>query len=121
VPYRLPYDSLSDGLLASAYQTVSPINNYVKNIEGGFVKIGKLVIVNLRCVVNSEIPINTAFISGFPKPIIQYNADYGATALTTNNLAKSIAVSGNGDIRNASDGVLAVNTTMILSTVYMAK
>ena len=111
--------SAVSALNSSAYNAVSSASSYVKDIEGGYIQIGKLVIVNIRCTVNTEITSSTAFITGLPKSIVQYNQGYGAASVS-NNIQKTINVLGNGSIGVGND-TIPVGTVMILSATYMAK
>lgn len=104
---------------STAYNAVSSASSYVKDIEGGYIQIGKLVIVNIRCTVNTEITSSTTFITGLPKSIVQYNQGYGAASVS-NNIQKTINVLGNGSIGVGND-TIAVGTVMVLSASYMAK
>ena len=123
VPYRPNYDlvgSATNALFSTAFNTVTSVSTYVKNIEGGYIQIGNLVVVNVRCTVNVAIPSSTAFIDGLPKPLIQYNAGYGG-ASASNNKHYSISVIGTGSLAYGGNDPIPVNDTLIINAVYLAK
>ncbi len=123
VPFAKSNKELTDltsGLLATTFIAVQTANNYVSNIEGGYIRIGNLVIVNIRCTVNIAIPTSSPFISGLPYPIIQYGQGYGGASVT-NNRGYNMTLIGTGSIAHSEADPIPVNTTLIMSTAYFAK
>ena len=112
---------LTSGLSATAYTPVQTVANHVKNIEGGYIRIGNLVIANIRCTVNAEIPTGGAFIDGLPYPIIQYGQSYGGASVS-NNKGYGMTVMGTGSIGyGEGSGAIPINTTLIMSVAYFTK
>ena len=121
VPYaksNYSLTGLTSGLLATSYQTVSPIGNYISDIEGGYVKIGNLIVINIRCTVDNATPATwTTLLSGLPYPIVQYRQGSSGSPLS-NNKGADMAITGAGIIASAT----AIATgTLLISGVYMSK
>ena len=65
---------------------------------GGYVKIGKLVIVSVRCSINTAVSANNAIFSGLPVPLGVSSLSAGAFAISLNNNQKlniGITIEGN--------------------------
>lgn len=109
---------LTSGLLATSYNTVSAVGNYISDIEGGYVKIGNLVVVNIRCTVANATPGSwTVVLSGLPYTLIQYGQGSSGAPLS-NNKGADMAITGAGTIASAT--ALATGT-LLISGVYIAK
>ena len=103
----------------TSFSTVSAIGSYISNIEGGYARIGNLVVINIRCTVNTAIPSTwTTLISGFPYPVVKYKAGSSGLALTNNQKA-DMALTGAGQI--ASSTAIAAGTTLLIDGVYITK
>ena len=109
---------LTSGLSATSYQTVTPVGNYVSNIEGGYVRIGNIVVVNIRCTVANVTPASwTVILSGLPYTLIQYGQGVSGAPLS-NTKGADMAITGAGTIASAT----ALTTgTLLISGVYIAK
>lgn len=103
----------------TSFNTVSAIGNYITGIEGGYARIGNLVVINIRCTVNTAIPSTwTTLISGFPYPVVKYGTGSSGLALTNNQKA-DMALTGAGQIASAT--AIASGTTLLISGVYITK
>ena len=103
----------------TSFNTVSAIGNYITGIEGGYAKIGNLVVVNIRCTVNTAIPASwTNIMQGLPYPVVKYGTGSSGVSLANNQRA-DIALTGVGQI--ASSTAIASGTTLIISSVYITK
>lgn len=103
----------------TSFNTVSVIGNYITGIEGGYAKIGNLVVVNIRCTVNTAIPASwTNIMQGLPYPVVKYGTGSSGVSLANNQRA-DIALTGVGQI--ASSTAIASGTTLIISSVYITK
>lgn len=103
----------------TSFSTVSAVGNYITGIEGGYARIGNLVVVNIRCTVNTAIPSSwTNLMQGLPYPVVKYGTGSSAVALTNNKLA-DIVITGVGQI--SSSTAIASGTTLIISGTYITK
>ena len=109
---------LTSGLLATAFQSVTPVGNYLSDITGGYVRIGNLVVVNIRCTIANATPESwTVVLSGLPYTLIQYGQGSSGAPLS-NNKGADMAITGAGTIASAT----ALTTgTLLISGVYLAK
>ena len=98
---------------------MSAYGNYISDIEGGYIRIGNLVLVDIRCTVQNAIPSDwTIVMAGLPYPIVQYAG--GSTGATlVNNQGGAMAVTGVGSIGSYSS--VPVGTTLVITGAYMAK
>ena len=124
VPYRLPYsdiDNLAKQLKSNAFVSVSAAgaSPYVSSIEGGFIRIGNMVVVNIRCTTIREISATwTWLMSGFPYPIVQNGQTLGGVFVSNNkNLECVITGVGNLYINTA----IASGTDLIFTCTYFTK
>lgn len=127
VPYRPNWDlvgSAVSALNSTIYNAVSPVyvggSISITDITGGYIRIGNLVIVNIRCTAGTDIPVNTAMCSGLPRPLLSQSA---TATCVTNNLNYFISLLGTGDdarISNGSTDTIESGTILIMSCVYMA-
>lgn len=103
----------------TSFSTVSAIGSYISNIEGGYAKIGNLVVVNIRCTVNTAVPSSwTNLMQGLPYPVLKNGTGSSAVALANNKLA-DIVITGVGQI--SSSTAIASGTTLIISGTYITK
>ena len=116
---KMFYDSsgnLQQGTLDIDNNTYTAPTNIHQNasvIAGGYCEIGKIVIVNCRFSISSNIGTDVA-IAKFPTPSIQ-NATFISL---TNNKNQDIIVANNGNI-SSSDLKGTGTGTLIVSGVYM--
>lgn len=82
--------------------------------SGGYIQIGKLVIVNMRFTVGSAISQYADLFTGLPAPL--GNSAYVACASNTN----TIMISSDGSMSNYAQGSLAAGM-VVVSAVYMAQ
>ena len=109
---------LTSGLSETTYNTITALGGYISGINGGYIKIGNLVIVNIRCTVDTETPNSwTNIFSGLPYSIIQYGQG-GSGASLINNKFVDMAVTGTGLIVAATTIPIG---TLVISGVYMTK
>ena len=119
-PYALSNAELTAALSPSAIQAVTPtIDNYVQIDGGGYVRIGNLVIVQIRATWLQSCSEGLAIIRGLPKPLLNYDV-YTAGASVVNNFHKNMSVMGNGTIAWV-DGVSPSSGGLVLSAVYICK
>lgn len=82
--------------------------------SGGYIQIGKLVIVNMKFTVGSAISQYADLFTGLPAPL--GNSAYVACASNTN----TIMISSDGSMSNYAQGSLAAGM-VVVSAVYMAQ
>lgn len=90
------------------------------DITGEYIRIGNLVVVNIRCEAAAYIDINTAMLYGLPRPLITQSV---TAACVHNNLNYFISLLGTGSdarISNGSTGTIESGTLLIMSCVYIA-
>ena len=110
---------LATALSSTSFSTVSAADNKVSNIEGGYIRIGNLVVVNIRCVTNANLPASwTIIMSGLPKPIVRNNESSGAVSCANNKFA-DIVVNGVGSI--ACSSAVSTGENLIISGTYFTK
>ena len=103
----------------TSFSTVSAVGNYITGIEGGYARIGNLVVVNIRCTVNTAIPSSwTNLMQGLPYPVLKNGTGSSAVVLANNKLA-DIVITGVGQI--SSSTAIASGTTLIISGTYITK
>lgn len=85
------------------------------NAGGGYVKVGNLVIINIRLVVTTA----AAVVSGLPKPFTNstYNSVGGASYDTANESVGTFYVDNNGDLRTT---YISGTGTFMISVVYIS-
>ena len=107
-------DSVWDILNPTAYDTTGLSYTGVTLQDGGYIKIGKFVIVNIRIKANSSQPLGTAVVSGLPTPITTNN-----TITASNNINASIIISTTGQMivqkALSTDEVVMANAVYICS------
>ena len=103
----------------TSFSTVSAVGNYITGIDGGYARIGNLVVVNIRCTVNTAIPSSwTNLMQGLPYPVLKNGTGSSAVVLANNKLA-DIVITGVGQI--SSSTAIASGTTLIISGTYITK
>ena len=115
---------LATSLTTTSYSTVTAQENRVINIEGGYIKIGNLVVVNLRCVANIAIPSAwNVLMNGFPKPIIRYNESGSAIALAcypgSDSSNAGFVINGVGSLLNTNP--VGQGDSLVISGAYFTK
>lgn len=115
---------LATSLTTTSYDTVSVTENRVSNVEGGYIKIGNLVVVNLRCVANIAIPSAwNVLMTGFPKPILRYNESGSAIALAcypgSDSSNAGFVINGVGALLNTNP--VGQGDTLVISGTYFTK
>ncbi len=115
------YAVSSDGVYAtmnpSQFSSISAVSGMVSNITGGYAKIGKFVILNVRCTVTTGFSASwTIFASGLPQPLLD-----SATSVVAvmNNQDADIVITNDGRI--ASNSAITSNAALVLSAVYVSK
>ena len=94
--------------------TAPPSGSYATNVSygsGGYCRVGKIIIINLRIALSQNISANTALVSNLPVP----NASANIVSVMNNRKA-DITIGTSGQIATA-DGLNAGN--VILSCVYL--
>ena len=127
VPYRPNYDLVGSAVSALNSSVFSPVTSVFvggsiafTGITGGYIRIGNLVVVNVRCTAATNIPVDTAMLAGLPRPLLTQSL---TAACVTNNLNYFISLLGMGNearISNGSTGEIKSGTSLILSCVYIA-
>lgn len=84
---------------------------------GGFIKIGKLIIVNLR-INPTTTASNAAFVSGFPAPL-DSTAVYVCGTSRNFNVVASCYISSSGAL--TIDGTTTANQAVAISVVYFSE
>ena len=105
--------SINTALNPTGYTTVEVYTGRDITITfGGYIKIGKLVIVTLRCTINTAVVANNAIFSGLPIPLGSSSLSAGAFAISLQNNQKvniGITVEGNiSTTENVSTGNLVI-------------
>lgn len=105
--------------LVSGYSTEGLTTHpNVTIVDGGYVKIGCLVVVNIRLLISDQIPGASDILFGFPPPIenngnnISSVSCYSTTGATIN-----ASLFGVGDVRIFQ--TITKSSTLFLSTVYI--
>lgn len=104
--------SLSD--LGGNGYTAPPAGSYGTNVsyvDGGYCKIGKLVIVNMRVAASQTIPVSGVLVSNLPIPAATNNI-----VSVTNNRKADITLGSAGQIGNADQ---LAQGNIILSCAYI--
>lgn len=94
--------------------TAPPSGSYATNVSygaGGYCRVGKIIIINLRIALSQNISANTALVSNLPVP----NASANIVSVMNNRKA-DITLGTSGQIATA-DGLNAGN--VILSCAYI--
>lgn len=83
-------DTINYGSKITEYRPIGPLLGRVTNVTGGFVKIGQIVYINVKCTGNASHTSSPGILSGVPAPL-------------TGTAALSAIVTGSGasDIQNA--------------------
>lgn len=85
------------------------------SIEGGYIKIGKIVIVSIRFVALTANSSASVYLQGLPRP----SATMGLSGLLPNNNASVFAyINSSGQI---GLGAVSANTQIAVSGVYFAQ
>ena len=114
-PSQDDFNTLSDQIAPSGYSTTGLTATNATISAGGFAKIGKLVVVNIRLNVTTQISAGTVFLTGLPK----------YTNITTNTVI-SLQNNRNLDISMTDTGAIAISNnpiptgTLIINGVYIA-
>lgn len=82
--------------------------------DGGYCKIGNLVIVNLRLVPSANITAGNTLVSGLPKPQTMNNLNKTAVA---NNQNANLTVDASGGLFCST--ALSSGSSLILSVTYL--
>lgn len=92
--------------------------SYASGVEyasGGYIRVGNIIIVNIRVFIASDIPASTHIIKGFPLPDVSLQ-----TITVTNNKAKPSYVEyATGNMY--CDSPLTSNSVFVAGCVYIAK
>lgn len=94
--------------------TAPPAGSYGTNVsyvDGGYCKIGKLVIVNMRVAASQTIPVSGVLVSNLPIPAATNNI-----VSVTNNRKADITLGSTGQIGNADQ---LAQGNIILSCAYI--
>ena len=95
------------------------LDDYVQNIDGGYVRIANLVVVNIRCTIKTAFPSTWAgILSGFPKPIVRNSTNDGAVAISNNQNLK-LSIDGNGKLW--SNSAANLGDMLLITGTYFAK
>ena len=89
-------------------------------LDGGYCKIGNLVIVNMRINVTTGISAGTVFMSGFPAALSTLGSTTGFVAVTASSPTASVSMRVNGSIINGSSSS-TLSGAYMLSCVYLAE
>lgn len=108
---------LTSGLSDTAYKPATVVQTRVKDVTGGYIQIGKMVVVNIRCTANETIPYSTPFLGALPRPIVAFDSANTSVCMT-NNLNELISLLGNGNISTGGNVTIPTDQVLILSCVY---
>ena len=120
VPYAKSNYSLTQltfGLSDTTYKPAIVVQSRVKDVTGGYIQIGKMVVVNIRCTANETISYSTPFLGALPQPIVAFSTANTSVCLT-NNLNELISLLGNGNISTGGNTNIPADQVLILSCVY---
>lgn len=114
VTVKQAVDSKQDKI-NGAYITsgLSPLTN-VTIADGGYCKIGNLVVVNMRLVPSANITAGNTLVSGLPKPQTMSNLNKTAVA---NNQNANLTVDASGGLFCST--ALTSGSSLILSVTYL--
>jgi hypothetical protein len=103
----------TDGLaFSSSYSSGSSI------LGGGYCKIGRLVIVNMRITVGTTVPAGQVFMTGFPAVLSTLSSTTGVVAMSASNPDVSVSMQVRGYIVNGSSSS-SLSGNYMLSAVYL--
>ena len=113
----LSYDggatSVHDILNPTAYSTTGLTYSGVSLEQGGYIKIGKMVIVNIRVKATTSLTSGTAVVENLPTPLLSGNN----TITASNNISASIIISTSGQM--IVQKALTTNEVVMANAVYI--
>jgi len=112
--YAINVQSAIDELSGSAGYSTSGLtyNSDFTYISGGYVKMGKLVVVNIRGYTTASIATNTPLVSGFPPVAISTN-----TVCVSNNRSYDITLTSPGNI--TTNIAISSQIALLMSATYV--
>ena len=111
-----PKYTISPKYIFNGYKQPVKHANITTIEAGGYVKLGKLVNVVIRCVVGSECAAYTSLFTGLPFPASGLSAGANFVACASNQ-SVPIIVCANGTIQNGE--VLPAMTQLLISATYI--
>lgn len=87
-------------------------------LDGGYCKIGNLVIVNMRINVTTTIPAGNTFMTGFPRALSTLGDTTGFVAFASSNPNISVSMRVNGTLINGGSGT-SMSGAYMLSGTYL--
>lgn len=111
-PYAMTNRELTNDLNDDSLSSVTSLYG---TIEGGYKKIGKIVIVNIRLTVNTSIPNGVLVIEGLPAATGTLNK----VAVATNS-QQSVAILNGSSIQLTTTQTLTSGAVLILSATYVS-
>lgn len=106
-------DVLSDSFNNIGYTTNGLVFNKIQCVDGGYCKIGKLVVLNMRIKFLEEIQAFTTIIENLPKPSGSDEVHVSLFGNTTGGLSPLGKLT--------CDENVAANQIRIINTVYICK
>ena len=89
-------------------------------LDGGYCKVGNLVIVNMRINVTTSIPAGNSFMSGFPPALSTLSSTTGFVAFASSNPNISVSMQVRGTLVNGGSGQTMSGAYMISGTYLCA-
>lgn len=84
----------------------------VSYAEGGYIRVGNIIIINMKLNISSSVPQGRIIVSGFPKTAT------GGMVLVDNNTSYISYITNSGYIY--CYGSLSANSVWYVSSVYIA-
>lgn len=123
VPYSMSNAGLTAELMSITYTAPTGSTQYgVTILSGGYFKIGKLCVVNVRITNTNAIPNNTYFLYDLPEAVIAEGVTAGSSICALSNTKNVyLPVTTQGNVLNASGAQINAGETIVLSGCYLCK
>ena len=109
-------------LLPTAYSTNGLIYNGCNCVDGGYVKIGNIVIVNIRLNALSDIIHASDIIMGFPTPLSMNGSNISSMPVYIDSIPALASIYGTGELRIfTQNAVVHQGQLLIISGVYISQ
>lgn len=117
----LPSTTTAADLLSNlTYSTDGILHSNATITDGGYCKIGQLVIVNMRIALTASIAPGNNVVGGFPKPLSTLPSNNGFTSIQT-NVGPLTLTAGGSLIVPASGSTIASGTNLMMGGCYIAE
>lgn len=121
-PFALSNAELTASLIPTTYTVPTGSTQYgVTILSGGYFKVGKLCVVNVRITNTNAIPNNTYFLYDLPEAVIAEGVVAGSSICALSNKGLYLTVTTQGNVLNASGAQINAGETFVLSGCYLCK